>query len=314
MKSRALWGELPPELQLEIASYLDPVSQSAMVRTSHQFYGLFQKTRLTHKFLLHIARGEEDKAQHILALNPDLLFAYGNVTDYSGRHFIRITGFQYALWALDFYMWKMILMSLPPNEKGDLLKRELLRQYDELEEKGVSYKLNGNRYHEKHYDFSSILRPMQAYFEDTKECCINNVGVAQRLVPAHIAQHYCNYDIHFKHLLPLKNDTFIRQLTFCNIGKSGFNHEDAWFPLSASDGSILGVNVVISRDSEGLIAGNGKILAFCTTGSYCTELDFKYLTELCAKSHLALLDLRQVLQTDHNSCDSHMNSKPNNAV
>ncbi len=37
----------------------------------------------------------------------------GNLTDCAKREFKQIKAFQYSLWALDFYMWKILLKYLP---------------------------------------------------------------------------------------------------------------------------------------------------------------------------------------------------------
>lgn len=56
------------------------------------------------KFLMLVATGEQNKAEALLKKNAVLALASGNVTDLSERTFTGITGFQYAVWALDWHM------------------------------------------------------------------------------------------------------------------------------------------------------------------------------------------------------------------
>jgi hypothetical protein len=65
------------------------------------------------EFLRFVAEGEQDKAEAMLKTNKDLALVAGNVTDHAKRIFRNITGFQYAVWALDWHMWKMIRKYLP---------------------------------------------------------------------------------------------------------------------------------------------------------------------------------------------------------
>jgi len=69
------------------------------------------------KFLKLVVEGEQDQAEAMLEENPVLALFPGNVTDLSGRSFNNITGFQYAVWALDSCMWKMMLRSYLPEDR-----------------------------------------------------------------------------------------------------------------------------------------------------------------------------------------------------
>ena len=56
------------------------------------------------EFLAHVVKGEQRQAEEMLKKNRYLALASGTVTDHADRSFNNITGFQYAVWALDWHM------------------------------------------------------------------------------------------------------------------------------------------------------------------------------------------------------------------
>jgi len=60
------------------------------------------------KFLRHVGFGEQNEAESMLKSNPNLATLQRGLTDCADRYFKNITGFQYAIWALDYHMWTMI--------------------------------------------------------------------------------------------------------------------------------------------------------------------------------------------------------------
>ena len=151
------------------------------------------------RLLRLVAEGEQDQAEILLKGkppgmfsigavkgDPSLLLYYGDVTDLSGRTFHNITAFQYALWALDWHMWKMIQKYLPEPIQ--------VEQFAELESKGTRYG--------KHFCLDTLIEAMQTYNDkyeawDDKQreshwCKV--VGGAQRLLPAHVINEYCRPD------------------------------------------------------------------------------------------------------------------------
>jgi serine/threonine protein kinase len=141
-------------------------------------------------FLRLVAEGEQDKAESMLKANPRLGLAAGSVTDLSKRTFKNITALQYALWALDWNMWMMLLKYIP--------REEAQLQAMALEENGTE--------HGKHFDFSPLLGAYQTYEQnyaawykaknwdamETHWC--KQVGGAQLLLPAHVINEYCRPD------------------------------------------------------------------------------------------------------------------------
>jgi hypothetical protein len=57
----------------------------------------------------HIDQSRNNKAEALIKENPAILLKNGTGKDPAGRTFENITAFQYALWALDWYMWEMML-------------------------------------------------------------------------------------------------------------------------------------------------------------------------------------------------------------
>ncbi len=224
----------------------------ALSLTSEENYAFFESMRHTNQFLMHVVHGEYDAVVALLKKNSHLLLHKGRVTDYSGRTFFYISGFQYALWALDKHMWIRMLDCLPLNETGAKIKDELYKQYLELKEKGVSYELNGERRRENHFDFeNTIITALQTqvdFFDGTYDQ-INNwdeidqqwregVGSAQKQLPMHVVYWYCG-DVPF-HPVP----DFIEQPSL----KKQFynwisNKYENWFHLD----SKLGVDFAIYK-------------------------------------------------------------------
>lgn len=83
---------------------------------------LFRKNKVTYstevedagsKFLQLVAYGKQEEAEKMLKKDSSLALYSGRVKDLSGRTFNDITGLQYAVWALDWHMWEMVLQHTP---------------------------------------------------------------------------------------------------------------------------------------------------------------------------------------------------------
>ena len=223
-----------------MSDYLSENDESALMLTSKATHRLFQPHRLqkmANHLLLQVMHGEQEKAATILKIHPELLTMIGAATDYSGRTF-ETTAFRYALWALDTrYMCNMMLDCLPCNEEGEFIKQALLMQFNAQVQDGVDYELNGVITHETHFNFSPIKAALQTCVDNYPDWVENNnwdamrnqwsnvVGLAQRYIPAHVAQHYCDPDEAFyptpafnkKHLIGLLRSIII----FRTRGNSG---------------------------------------------------------------------------------------------
>ena len=284
---------------------LTPEDAKAFAATSTSKYRLFNDYkapghRLPPLLLQSVARGEQDKAASILASCPPLLSHRGDVTDYSGRTFKNITAFQYALWAMDTHMCRMILDAIPPGPTGDALRADLIHQYEELEADGVTYELEGQTYtNQHHFDFSPLITALQDYVDhvdgwyntqnwaemERQWCTV--VGLAQRYVPAHVAQEYCHPTRSF-HPTPKFNERGLeRSLTFHNY-RNGTDM--LWWPKVGSSSSVLGVDFGILRAELTWLAPAGL-------GPHRRALagwiDLAAMTALC---EVRTADLKQTLE------------------
>ena len=292
-----------------MSDYLSEKDKSALNLTSKTTQGLFQPHRLqkmANKLLLQVMHGEQEKAAKILKIHPELLMMTGFATDYSGRTF-ETTAFRYALWALDTrYMCNMMLDCLPDSEKGEDIQKALLEQFEAHEQDGVLYKLNGETIRETHYDFSPLKAVLQTYANEYDNWYANNnriamknqwskvVGLAQRYVPAHVAQHYCDPDEAFDPTPPFNKKTFERSLEFYNYDTRA---EEFWFAaVSPTSTSGLGIDLGIFR---GELAGcpwgvGSRWYGLLTRGDVIDDL--AALTALCEVRTSDLVPLMQRLQ------------------
>lgn len=159
------------------------------------------------KLLQLVAEGEQDQAEVIIKQNPSLLSFSGEVKDLSGRTFKAITAFQYALWALDWHMWKMILKHIPPEAAG--------QQLTDLESKGTE--------HGKHFSFEPVIQALQTFVDNAAKWSFGkpandqwcqSVGGAQRLFPAHVVNEYCRSDRGLNPIPRFTEDSLPRRRNF----------------------------------------------------------------------------------------------------
>ena len=306
MPKKPTLNDLPQDVAEHLISkYLPPEDQLSLTLVSKSIQNLFQPHRLqklAKKLLLHVMHGEQEKAEKMLKFHPELLTIEETATDYSGRTF-KTTAFRYALWALDTrYMCNMMLDCLPYSEEGEAIKQKLLTQYMAQTHDGLDYKLNGVTIHETHYDFSPIKAALQTYVDNYpfwkaavwREGMIYQwskvVGLAQRYVPAHVAQHYCDPDESFYPTPAFNKRTFVRSLFLYNYdrgwGASWFN------PVSPTYG--LGVDFGILRGKER--GGRGVDYIMGLLFEQAPELDLSALTALCEVRKGDLVPLMQRLE------------------
>jgi len=158
------------------------------------------------KFLRLVVEGEQDQAEAMIKKNPDLLLARGTVNDLAGRiftgvdpeivkrggngvrEFKDITAFQYAVWALDCHMWKMLLKHLP-TEQARLQAQQF--------ETGSWVRLHGVHAGSQ---LQELIKALKTYIDNydpwTGEQCrthwTRQVGGAQLLLPTHVINEYCH--------------------------------------------------------------------------------------------------------------------------
>jgi hypothetical protein len=99
------FAEIPNEVIKIMLERLGVGAICNFAKTSRRFFSLFSEERrlislLLNKFLLHVVRGEQEEAESLVQIFPELLLLKGKVTDYSGRE-IEGTALQIALGAED---------------------------------------------------------------------------------------------------------------------------------------------------------------------------------------------------------------------
>ena len=102
-----------------------------------------------------VAKGKQDEADAILNSSDDtqtLLRTPGKFTDYSGRTF-NCTAYEYAYWAKDTHMCRMLERHMDIETKALLLEK-----VDALERSGLAYQQHGASYQNPHYDMSFALQ------------------------------------------------------------------------------------------------------------------------------------------------------------
>jgi hypothetical protein len=198
------FDELPEELKIETAQNLSSRDLVNLAQTSKYHLSLFKPMVDVRKLLHQVVRGQHDAVQSILTDDISLMFKRGKVTDCSGREFENISGFEYALWALDKHMWAKMITCVPQNEEGKRIFEILIDQYNKVNTDGVTYRLNGKTITEKHFDFeNTIIIELQKQVDlinapgEKKWNAIDNqwregVGGAQKRLPMHIVDEYCS--------------------------------------------------------------------------------------------------------------------------
>lgn len=157
------------------------------MKETHEHFNSFFKQQLENADIEHllklVARSKRAKVEAILVKSPTLLLKKGETTDYSGRTFKEITAFELALWYRDRRMLKLIRKYLSKEEAAKQLNEYILSE--------TSYK----KTHGNNYDLTKLINALKACVDDWNgdyKKCITELGQAQKMVPVHIANEYCN--------------------------------------------------------------------------------------------------------------------------
>ena len=229
-------------------------------------------------FLNYVAKATPDKTDPTLikteaeallkAATPAdrqaLLRTPGKFTDYSGRTF-NCTAFEYAYWAKDIHMCKMLLSYMDDETKAELLTRiNVIEGIDTAPGQlaGLCYQQGGISHRSPHFDLTPLKTALEGYIDgldawkaasnlDAIDTAWLAVGKAQRELPVHVLNEYCRQDRSF-YPTPLFNDGAPpRALKFFNYV---IYMARLLFPLSASN-SGLGFDFALLRAQQGAAAG-----------------------------------------------------------
>lgn len=264
--TESLFETLPGEMVKKIVSHLQSNDLTALASTSRRFHTMFSCESVVAKLLLASTQGNEDKVKRLFAISPAhirYLTKRGDVEDYSGRQFTHISPFQYALWAMDWNMWMTMFDALQqavkddyPYEEAETIRETLLVQYEQVRKQGLKYVLKGEVHKpERQFDVQPLIDALNTYasiFGSVAHGCgqhdywCHTVGQLQRLVPAHVAQHYCDAKGGpFNGSKSFNNRKFPRSLLFQNWQ---YLRNESWFPLSQH--SRLGLDFAICTYSS----------------------------------------------------------------
>lgn len=254
-------------------------------KTSDKILKVYPEFQI-NQLLWYVVSGNQIKAYEILKQNPKLLLERGSIIDMSGRHFNSITPFELVLWNMDVrYMAGMMLNCIPENEDGNEINKKLLLQYNNVEEKGVNFTLNGKQCNEKHFSYQPLIDKLRTYvtnfyswdYNKRVDFWCKEVGKEQFMLTVEGRNQYCHLTRSFYPKPDFKEEHLERNLTFYNYLK---NKEQVW-----DSGLIgLGTDFGILRWCCGRGLGNEDMAVL-------VDDDFAAISRLCevrTKDHAAL--------------------------
>ena len=210
-------------------------------------------------FLSYVAQGEQDEADalliHGLEKKQQFLRASAPFSDHAGRIF-DCTAFEYACWALDISMCRMLQRHMDEDTKAFLLSRVTKNVKD-----GLTYEKDGELRRSARFSFKDLKLAYNRLVEcqtargvavDGFEKILEAwraVGFAQRSLPAHIAQEFCRLDRSFYPLPDFSDEILARSLMVPAVEGRDHYH---WFAPN-SKGLRLGFDYALTRGSYGTV-------------------------------------------------------------
>ncbi len=168
--------EVPPRMLTQFAGVARSASRLMNV---NEFKEL-------QEFLKAVAEGEQDKAEAMLKSNHALALVPTDVTDLSKRTFKNITALQYALWALDWRMWTMLLKYIDSKDAAEQINQS--EQGLWVPQHGVTANWENLIQALNQYASEVQLNKSNAVYSQT---WVKQVGGTQLLLPAHVINEYC---------------------------------------------------------------------------------------------------------------------------
>ncbi len=186
------------------------------------------------KLLLHVARGEQDEAEAMLKENKALALGKGRVKDYSERIFEDISPFQYALWAQDWCMWRMIQQYLPQEAQREQLEAILSKQAPWVSKHGPFF------------DLQPLIDVLKTYvsqydhwsYDQCEDYWCKTIGGLQRLLPVQVINEYCRGDRSFDPTPDFTDPTELPRRGYVDK-KSGQEWGVQWWFTHKYDGGLL---------------------------------------------------------------------------
>ena len=207
-----------------------------------------QQIKTLPEFLHCVARGQQNETEGLLAAGPDaqhFLLTPSALTDYSGRTF-NCTAYEYAYWAKDAHMCRMLERHMDVATKADMSMR-----IETMERDGLGYQQQGQARTSAHFDLTPLKIALQEYIAGYDDWGRTNnlaamrtawmsVGLAQRDVPAHVAQEYYRRDRSFS---PLPS---------FNVNEASLPRASAFFNAVSGDGETWYPLAVLAAPTSGL--------------------------------------------------------------
>lgn len=236
---------------------------------SHHLMSVEERSSL---FLECVAYGKQDLAERMVQQEPELLQMEGTTTDYSGRTLKKCTAYEYAWWAKDTHMRRILEANMDCETKAHLLVR-----IDACVANGLTYtEANHEITGSKQFDLSPLKIAYNAYitaynaWENTwennsspskgraaVEAAWMKVGFAQRRLPVHYINEYFRKDRSFEPRPDFDEPNLPRELTFCNWSSE---KTETLFPLVLTDTSGLGVDFALIRVAEATAGRWSRVL------------------------------------------------------
>ncbi len=239
------FNRLPKEILVSLGNYLDLNTQNAFnlinQRTHLFFHSIYEENnlmnflqkkawdkierirpisalsaltrqRLTHALVNFVCVGDQDKAEMLLRIHPNLCLLSAPFTDISGRIF-DCSALEYALWGLDKHMWGMMLSLLPRQEE---LYQSLILIAHTIEQ-GLEYQFNGKPFKESHFSFQALFNAYQAYKDNFQDFdAIQGLRMEQDKLPVAARNELCRPDRTFSPLPSFEEEKIPRSLSFRN--------------------------------------------------------------------------------------------------
>jgi hypothetical protein len=242
-------------------------------------------------FFRHIARGEQEQAEAMLKKQPLLALAKGRFDDISDlrclkkgdefeRVFQHISGWQYAIWAGDIHMCRMIKRCLLESPNAAPRIDTAKTQYREVRQGVGDFDAD---HHRKAFDLTPLIHALKTYAQnydawDYKKCKAHwckVVGGLQRKLPAHVINEYCRPDRAFSHY---NGSPDFLDLTLPRVGGGcgdGGNEEYGldWFLTEVYDNGKIAEAWAAARYSERRVLACGGTINDTWVAMDATALD-----------------------------------------
>jgi len=249
------FDEVPDEIHKEIGSFLKASSELApLSRVNKYMNTLFKNDIKFSRFPQLVSYGKQDEIEKLFGQLKkqdiqEFLCTPGTATDYSDRTF-NCTPYEYAYWAKDTLMCRMLELNMDEDTKAQMLKR-----CKAIEKDGLEYIQNGKKCRTKHVDLTPLTTAMKDFVDnydhwknnemwDAMEAAWMKVGLAQRNVPAHVIHEYCRSDRSFDPLPSFNEGKLTRRSLVYN---SKTNKQESVFPLVITGTSGLGLDFALIR-------------------------------------------------------------------